>query len=556
MTETRKMVQLHKKGDIADQWIPINTGRCVQLTDYENNGETGLIEQTDNLNNALAKLENRKADKGESLADYAIADAYTKDEVDALLSGIYHVQGGIESTDIHSTLSAADTRVGDVYDLTDDTVMTDDFIEYEGTATPIAKGTNIVVVNTGTDENPVYKFDTLALTVSSGIAAATSSALGGIKIGYEDSTSGTRNYAVQLDSNDKAYVNVPWEGLPTLTTAGKCLKIINNSGTLQASWEDDNNSGTVTSVSAGAGLNTTSNDSSSDGGTPITTSGTIYLTKSGATAGSYGDSSAQTPSFGYSFKVPYITVDKYGRVTAISDHNVTLPVPSAYTLPTAANGTLGGIQIGYTDSTLGTRNYAVQLDSNNKAYVNVPWTDNDPIPDQTGNSGKFLTTNGSALSWGTPSDTHRIVKVDGVQKLADNTSTALDLVSGTNISLSESSGAVTVSITVGDVTNPTITSNVLAVEYGKNYFVNSSTATATGVASATAVSTLGFTISGNSGFEANVFFKAGASGSSMTVTLPSGFLLIGEEPDYVSGNVYLVSFYKGTAIFGEMTVSQ
>lgn len=45
--------------------------------------------------------------------------------------------------------------------------------------------------------------------------------------------------------------------------------------------------------------------------------------------------------------------------------------PSAYTLPLAANGTRGGIQIGYTESG---RNYAVKLDRE-KAYVTVPWDD-------------------------------------------------------------------------------------------------------------------------------------------------------------------------------------
>lgn len=46
---------------------------------------------------------------------------------------------------------------------------------------------------------------------------------------------------------------------------------------------------------------------------------------SGATAGSYGDSSAQTPAHGGSFKVPYVTVNATGHVTGISAHNVTLP---------------------------------------------------------------------------------------------------------------------------------------------------------------------------------------------------------------------------------------
>ena len=43
--------------------------------------------------------------------------------------------------------------------------------------------------------------------------------------------------------------------------------------------------------------------------------------------------------------------------------------PSSYTLPTAANGTLGGIEIGYVENA---KNYAVKL-SGNQAYVTVPW---------------------------------------------------------------------------------------------------------------------------------------------------------------------------------------
>lgn len=56
----------------------------------------------------------------------------------------------------------------------------------------------------------------------------------------------------------------------------------------------------VTSITAGAGLNTTGSDASSDGGSPITTTGTINLTKSGVTEGTYQG----------------LTVDKYGRVTS------------------------------------------------------------------------------------------------------------------------------------------------------------------------------------------------------------------------------------------------
>ena len=54
----------------------------------------------------------------------------------------------------------------------------------------------------------------------------------------------------------------------------------------------------ITSVTAGAGLNTTSDDTFTDGGT-ITSTGTIYLTKTMLNPGTYSA----------------VTVDKYGRVT-------------------------------------------------------------------------------------------------------------------------------------------------------------------------------------------------------------------------------------------------
>lgn len=44
----------------------------------------------------------------------------------------------------------------------------------------------------------------------------------------------------------------------------------------------------------------------------------------------------------------------------------------SFSLSAATSSNLGGIKIGYTDTG---KNYAVELDGTNKAYVNVPWTD-------------------------------------------------------------------------------------------------------------------------------------------------------------------------------------
>lgn len=57
----------------------------------------------------------------------------------------------------------------------------------------------------------------------------------------------------------------------------------------------------------------------------------ITHSNSGATAGSYGDSAAQTPAFGGTFKVPYVTINAQGHVTGISHHNVTIPSATATT---------------------------------------------------------------------------------------------------------------------------------------------------------------------------------------------------------------------------------
>lgn len=85
-------------------------------------------------------------------------------------------------------------------------------------------------------------------------------------------------------------------------------------------------SGTVTSVTAGSGLS---------GGT-ITTSGTISLPTTGVVASTYGSSSA----------VPVFTVDAYGRVTGVTNTNISTTaigaVPTSRTISTTGGISGGG----------------------------------------------------------------------------------------------------------------------------------------------------------------------------------------------------------------------
>ncbi|MCL3851455.1 hypothetical protein M1P97_09170 [Parabacteroides sp. GYB001] len=68
-----------------------------------------------------------------------------------------------------------------------------------------------------------------------------------------------------------------------------------------------------------------------------------------------------------------IVLTNYGDGTkALMDDGTYKEVGGSYELPTATPTTLGGIKTGYSASG---KNYPVQLGSDNKAFVNVPWTD-------------------------------------------------------------------------------------------------------------------------------------------------------------------------------------
>lgn len=151
------------------------------------------------------------------------------------------------------------------------------------------------------------------------IPQASSSALGGIKIGYSDNG---RNYAVELDSSGKAYVNVP--------------------------WTDTNTIYNVATTSAN-GLMSSSDKSKLDG------------IQAGADAVSFSRSLSSGTKIG-TININGVNTDIYAP---------TAGEPVEYGVATST--TLGLVRIGYPESG---KNYPVELNSSNQMYVNVPWTDN------------------------------------------------------------------------------------------------------------------------------------------------------------------------------------
>lgn len=169
------------------------------------------------------------------------------------------------------------------------------------------------------------------------IPQASSSALGGIKIGYSDND---RNYAVELDSSGKAYVNVP--------------------------WTDTNTTYNVATTSAN-GLMSFSDKSKLNG------------IQAGADAVSFSRSLFSGTKIG--------TININGTNTDI--YAPTAEKPVEYGVATSA--TLGLVRIGYPESG---KNYPVELNSSNQMYVNVPWTDNNT----TYSAGAGLSLSGTAFS--------------------------------------------------------------------------------------------------------------------------------------------------------------
>lgn len=171
------------------------------------------------------------------------------------------------------------------------------------------------------------------------IPQASSSALGGIKIGYSDNG---RNYAVELDSSGKAYVNVPWTD--TNTTYNVATTSANG---LMSSSDKFKLNGIQ------AGADSVSFSRSLSSGTRI---GTINI--NGVNTNIYAPAAVEPVEYGV-----------------------------------ATSTTLGLVRIGYPESG---KNYPVELNSSNQMYVNVPWTNNNT----TYSAGAGLSLSGTVFSLG------------------------------------------------------------------------------------------------------------------------------------------------------------
>lgn len=222
---------------------------------------------------------------------------YTASEVGALASTVTHLSGDVPTTrkvngkalSADVTLTAADVGAATAQDISDAIDALPEPMVFKGS---LGTGGTITTLPTAASTNTGYTYKVI--------------------------TAGT--YASQTAKVGDTFISTgsKWELIPS----------------------GDEPNGTVTSVTISA-----TSPIAIDNSAAITTSGTrtISHANSGATAGSYGDNANQTPAYGGTFKVPYVTVNATGHVTGISEHTVKIPASdNTNTTYTFAEGSTNG----------------------------------------------------------------------------------------------------------------------------------------------------------------------------------------------------------------------
>ena len=593
--ELRRKIQLHKKGDKNDQWIPLNTGSCVQLTDYKNDGVTsGAIKNAvddadgefDDLNTALMKLENRKPNK-EELADVAFSGDYNDLEN---TPDIQSVQSDWEEEDTESTsyiqnkpnLHSVATS-GDYDDLENKPtipIVNDSVITLTVNGETFNNNTFSLNQNSnGTIDIPLPSFMRFITTITSygDLPSATKSRVGNT---YKVASEFTYNTNVLAKVGDLFICANPstnvYEWVRVPSGDENYARVANGVDGLCPALPNDNTKflNGVGNWAVPIDTNTTYTMSFSNG--------VLTLTPSEGQSQSFTIPNDNTTySIGFSNGVLTLTPSS-GQAQTINIPNdnttYTMSFANGVLTLTPSSGQAQTINIPDTDTkvTSSANHYAPTTDNNSDMVGGL--ASGDSVGSYTPNTNYDVVTGVKAKTDGkghitdlivtkqtikdTDTNNHRAIKVNGNgnQTLAADSNADVNFANGNNVAISENNGTITIGvsatdhyITSGDLS---ISSGVVsfAITSGNNYFVG----TSADVSNLSTLTTLNITINSNSNgaCESNVFFKAGANfalnffdGSNNALSVK----VIGDEPEYESGGEYLMSYYKGTIIFGVLS---
>lgn len=198
-------------------------------------------------------------------------------------------------------------------------------------------------------------------------------------------------YTPPESNTDTVYTHPTTSGYKHIPSGGSSGQILRWSADGTAVWGSDNNTTYSEATSSAAGLMSASDKDKLDN---IASGANAYThPSSGVTAGSYGDSAAQTPAYGGTFKVPYITVDANGHVTGISAHTVKIPA----------------------SDNSDTKNTAGSTDSSSKLFL-IGATSQAANPQTYSHDTAYVGTDGHLYS-----DSKQVVNLSGSQALTNKT---------------------------------------------------------------------------------------------------------------------------------------
>lgn len=181
---------------------------------------------------------------------------------------------------------------------------------------------------------------------------ASSTTAGLVKIGY---TENGKNYPVELDSNNKMFVNVPWTDSNHDSGYGK-ITISNGTSTAasttDASLTADTHEAGITFKGANEWVVVKGLNGPTSGNDLVEWSHKL----SSLTAGNYGPTANVTGNNNATIKIPQITTDAAGHITGITERTLTLK-------NTADTNTWREIKVGNTSTGTSITGVALQLDA-------------------------------------------------------------------------------------------------------------------------------------------------------------------------------------------------
>lgn len=341
----------------------------------------------------------------------ALTDAATKGYVDTSIAAI----STSSITQGNSNVSVVDTGTGAV------TVTVD------GSTALTVTGTGVVIAGNMTVEGTTTTVNSNTVSIADNIITLNSDATG----------APTQNAGIEVERGDEANVQLRWNegsGKWTFTNDGASYNTIAASttdlteGTNQYFTTGRARTAISANTASGVGYNSASGLISLNA-IPNSSLTNNSITINGAAVALGGSRTLATDDVAEGVTNQYFTAARArGAISAgtgISYNSTTGAISATgYTLPTATTVALGGVKVdgtsitiasgvisaaGYTlptasASTLG----GVKVDGTTVTISNgvisaVGGSSGTTLPSQTGNSGKYLTTDGSTLSWGTVS---------------------------------------------------------------------------------------------------------------------------------------------------------